>query len=195
MVEGTKQVKLQEDLFDLVSDDEIGEIYLRHDKSTGLKAIVAINSYKLGPTLGGCRCVPYASTFDAIQDALLLARAMTLKSAIAGVPFGGGKAVLIRNEEIKDRKAYFTAYGKFINDLQGKYITAVDSGTNLDDMDIVAKQTKFVSSTSAMDSSPAPYTSLGVYHGIRAAVKHKYNKDSLEGLHISVQGVGVNDGD
>jgi leucine dehydrogenase len=184
-------VDLKDDLLDIVQDNENSEIYLRHDRETGLKAIVAINSYKLGPTLGGCRCVPYDSTFTAIEDALLLARAMTMKAAIAEVPFGGGKAVLINNEEIKDRKAYFTSYGKFIDSLDGKYITAVDSGTDIDDMDIVATQTKYVSSTSKMDSSPATYTALGVFNGIKSAVKHKLKLDSLSGLHVTVQGVGA----
>ncbi len=182
-------ITLKEDLFDII--DENSEIYLRHDRKTGLKAIVAINSYKLGPTLGGCRCVPYVSTFQAMEDALLLARAMTFKAVIAGVPFSGGKAVLIKNEPIQDRKAYFTEYGKFIESLQGKYITAVDSGTDLNDMDIVAEQTKYVSSTSAMGSSPAQYTALGVYNGIKAAVKHKLKTDNLADLHISVQGLGA----
>lgn len=180
-----------EDFFDIVNQDENSEIHMRHDRRTGLKAIIAINSLKKGPTLGGCRCVPYSSTFKAIEDALLLARAMTLKSAIAGVPFGGGKAVLVNNGQITDRKAYFTEYGKFVESLGGKYITAVDSGTDLNDMDTVLAQTKYVSSTSQMDSSPAPYTSLGVFHGLKAAIKHKLNTESFSGLRIAVQGIGA----
>ncbi|NQY43408.1 MAG: amino acid dehydrogenase [Legionellales bacterium] len=180
---------LKEDIFDIVDDSS--EIHLHHDNKTGLKAIVAIHSTKLGPTLGGCRCVPYAASYQAIEDALLLARAMTFKSAIAEVPFSGGKAVLINNQPILDRKAYFTEYGKFVDSLQGKYITAVDSGTDLDDMDIVAQQTKYVSSTSAMGSSPAQYTALGVYNGIKSSVKYKLKTDKLTDLHISVQGIGA----
>lgn len=182
---------IHQDIFNIISEHENSRVYFKHDPTTNLKAIIAINGYTNQPTLGGCRCVPYQSAYAAIEDALLLAKAMTMKSAIAGVPFGGGKAVLINNEEITDRKAYFSSYGKFVDSLQGKYITAVDSGTNLDDMDIVHQQTKYVSSTSKMDSSPAPYTALGVYHGIRAAVKCQLKRDSLKGIHVAVQGAGA----
>lgn len=166
-----------------------GEFHIKIDKPTGLKAIIAVHSTKRGPALGGCRMVPYKSTAKAIEDALRLASMMTMKAAITNLPHGGAKAVLIKPKIIQDREAYFQKYAEFVNELNGRYITAVDSGTDPKDMDIVARYTKFVTCTSA-DGDPAPYTAMGVLRGIEAAVKYKMGRDSLEGLRVAIQGVG-----
>ncbi len=166
-----------------------GEFHVKFDKETGLKAIVAIHNTKRGPALGGCRMVPYKATAKALEDALRLASMMTLKAAISNLPHGGAKAVLIKPKLIKDRQAYFEKFGEFVNELNGRYITAVDSGTDPNDMDIVARKTKFVTCTSA-DGDPAPYTALGVRRGIEAAVKFKLGRDDLQGLRVAIQGAG-----
>jgi leucine dehydrogenase len=175
--------------------DEMGlnEIHIKADPETDLYAIVAIHSTKFGPALGGCRCINYHNLSSAIVDATRLARGMTYKAAISGLPQGGGKAVLMRPQHIKDRHAYFAAYGKFINDLGGRYITAVDSGTTTADMDIIAQYTNYVTSTTSTNGfpgDPSPLTALGVRRGIEAAVAFKLGKNTLEGLHVAIQGVG-----
>jgi len=179
------------DLFEYMSEKRFGNIYIKHDRHTGLKAIIAIHSNKLGPALGGCRFLNYNSTQDALLDALKLSRAMSFKAAMVDIPFGGGKAVLINSDSIKDREKHFKAYGKFLDTINGKYITAVDSGTNLDDMEHIASQTPYVASRKHWNGSPSPYTALGVFKGIISTIKRVYNKDSAAGLHVAIQGVGA----
>ena len=157
---------------DLLQEAEslcVKELHLVSEPTVQLKGIVAIHSTLLGPALGGCRCVGYNSTNDAALDAMRLARGMSYKAAIAGLPFGGGKAVLMRPEHIQDRKAYFEAYGAFVESLGGRYITAEDSGTNVTDMDNVARRTSHVNGTSAGSGDPSPHTAFGVYRGPRNA--------------------------
>ena len=171
-----------------------GELHTKQDPDTGLFAIVAIHNTNLGPALGGCRCIPYASITAAIVDALRLAQGMSYKAALANVPQGGAKSVLIRPATIKDEQAFFSSFGKFINALNGRYITAVDSGTTLKEMDIIATQTSYIASSSAFEGSngdPSPYTAIGVRRGIEAAVNHLLKRDTLDGLHIAIQGVGT----
>jgi leucine dehydrogenase len=166
-----------------------GEYHIKVDKETGLKAIIAIHNTKLGPALGGCRMVTYKNTAKAIEDALRLAYMMSLKAAISNLPHGGAKAVLIEPKVIHDRQAYFAKFAEFVNELNGRYITAVDSGTKPTDMDVVARYTSYVSCTTAA-GDPAPYTALGVRRGIEAAVKYKMGRDNLEGIRVAIQGMG-----
>lgn len=166
-----------------------GDLHIKFDKETGLKGIIAVHSTKLGPALGGCRMVHYKTTAKAIEDALRLAHMMAMKAAISNLPHGGAKAVLIKPAVIHDREAYFAKFAEFVNELNGRYITAVDSGTEPTDMDIVARHSRFVSCTTT-DGDPAPYTALGVRRGIEAAVKYKLGRDSVEGLSVAIQGVG-----
>lgn len=171
----------------------LNEIHIKADPETGLYAIVAIHSTKLGPALGGTRCIPYHNLSSAIVDATRLARGMTYKAAISGLPQGGGKGVIMRPAFIQDRHAFFAAYAKFVNDLGGRYITAVDSGTTTADMDIIAQYTSYVTSTTTHNSfpgDPSPLTALGVRRGIEAAVAFKLGRKSLEGIHVAIQGVG-----
>jgi leucine dehydrogenase len=171
-----------------------GELHAKFDPETGLRCVVAIHDLTAGPSLGGCRIRSYHSTHEAMEDVLRLARGMTLKSLMAGLPLGGGKAVIWQPEgQSWDRKALFSAFGDFVDSLGGKYITAVDMGTSVEDMDVIREKTTFVTCTSACSvgpSDPSSLTALGVFHGMRAAVKHKYGKSSLSGLKVAIQGVG-----
>ena len=181
------------DLFGKLASYDYGEVHLKLDKATGLRAIVAIHDTRLGPALGGCRFIPYDTTEDALVDALRLARGMTYKAALAGLAHGGGKSVLIRPAQHFDRVALFRAFGKFIDDLRGHYITAEDSGTGLEDMEVIRTVTKHVTGIDPShggSGDPSPFTALGVRRGIEAAVKFKLGKDSLAGIHVAVQGVG-----
>jgi leucine dehydrogenase len=181
------------DLFGHLKAYDYGEVHFKFDKATGLKAIVAIHDSRLGPALGGCRFIEYASDEDALIDALRLARGMTYKAALAGLAHGGGKSVIIRPKQHFDRVALFRAFGKFVEDLGGHYITAEDSGTGLEDMEVIRTVTKNVTGVDQSrggSGDPSPFTALGVRRGIEACVKFKLGKASLEGVHVAVQGVG-----
>lgn len=165
-----------------------GDIHIKMCPQTGMQAIIAIHSTKLGPSLGGCRFVEYASPFAALYDAMRLARGMSHKAAVVGLPLGGGKGVIIKPKGPFDRKKYFESFGEFVNTLGGRYITAVDSGTTLEDMANLHTQTEHVASLE--NSEPSLHTSLGVLKGIEAAVYHKLGKDSLKDVHVAIQGIG-----
>lgn len=168
-----------------------GDVHFKFDHATGLRAIVAIHNLNRGPAIGGCRLVSYPSMDSALEDVLRLGSMMSFKAALSNLPHGGGKAVLIKPKIIKDREAYFEAFGKFVNELGGRYITAVDSGTSPKDMDIIARQTQYVTCTaSGAGGDPSPHTAMGVFRGIEAAVKFKLQRDTLEGVHVSIQGAG-----
>jgi leucine dehydrogenase len=171
---------------------KFGEVHIKFDHATGLKAIIAIHNLKRGPAIGGCRLVHYQTTDDALEDALRLAYMMSLKAAISNLPHGGAKAVLIKPKVIKDRQAYMQAFAEIMNALGGRYVTAVDSGTSIADMDIIAQYTPFVTCTSSPtdNGDPGPHTAFGVRRGIEAAVKFKLNRNSLDGIHILIQGAG-----
>ena len=181
------------DVFGKLGAYDFGEVHFKLDKATQLRAIVAIHDSRMGPALGGCRFIEYESSEAAYIDALRLARGMTYKAALAGLPHGGGKSVIIRPKQHFDRVALFKAFGRFIEDLRGHYITAEDSGTGLEDMEIVRTQTKHVTGIDPShggSGDPSPFTALGVRRGIEACVKFKLGKPDLRGVHIAVQGVG-----
>ena len=181
------------DVFGKLSTYDFGEVHVKLDKASHLQAIVAIHDSRLGPALGGCRFIEYDTDDEAIVDALRLARGMTYKAALAGLQHGGGKSVIIRPKRHFDRVALFRAFGRFIEDLRGHYITAEDSGTGLEDMEIIRTQTKWVTGidpTHGGSGDPSPFTALGVRRGIEACVKFKLGKESLQGVHVAVQGVG-----
>jgi len=181
------------ELFGHLKAYDFGEAHFKFDKATGLRAIVAIHDSRLGPALGGCRFLPYDSDDAALVDALRLARGMTYKAALAGLAHGGGKSVLIRPPGHFDRVAMFRAFGHFVEDLGGHYITAEDSGTGLEDMEIIRTVTKHVTGVGPKlggSGDPSPFTALGVRRGIEACVKIQLKKDTLEGVHVAVQGVG-----
>lgn len=178
----------QENFIDYGIQRGFGDIHIKMCPHTGMQAIIAIHSTKLGPALGGCRFVEYPSPFAALYDAMRLARGMSHKAAVVGLPLGGGKGVIIKPKTDFDRKAYFESFGTFVNELGGRYITAVDSGTTLEDMADLHTKTDHVASLEKAE--PSLHTSLGVLKGLQAAVKHKLGKDSLEGVHVAIQGVG-----
>jgi leucine dehydrogenase len=181
------------DLFGHLKAYDYGEVHFTHDKATGLKAIVAVHDSRLGPALGGCRFLPYDTDEEALVDALRLARGMTYKAALAGLAHGGGKSVLIRPKQHFDRVALFRAFGRFVDNLGGHYITAEDSGTGLEDMEVINTVTKHVTGVDIShggSGDPSPFTALGVRRGIEACVKLQLGRGSLEGVHVAVQGVG-----
>ena len=167
-------------------------IYL-HDKDTGLKAFIAVHDTSLGPAAGGCRMWNYDNEVDALNDVLRLSRGMSHKNAVAGLKLGGGKAVIMGNSKTDKTEDLLRAFGRMIDGLGGKYISAEDVGISVEDMEIVAGETKYVAGLNIGDHAsgdPSPFTATGVYVGIKAAVKHKLGKDSVEGLTVAVQGVG-----
>ena len=164
-----------------------------HDPTLGLRGIVAIHNTVLGPALGGCRMWNYSSEEEALIDVLRLSKGMTYKAAIAGLNLGGGKAVIIGDPKLDKSEELFRSFGRFIEGLGGRYITAEDVGTSIKDMDYVRMETKYVTGISKSfggSGDPSLLTAFGVYLGIKASVKFKLKKDSLEGLSISVQGLG-----
>ena len=181
-------------LFEHLEKHQYGEVHVRRDAASGLMAIVAIHDTRLGPSLGGCRFIPYAHEELALIDALRLARGMTYKAALAGVPHGGGKSVVLRPPaQVFDRAALFLAFGRFVESLSGRYITAEDSGTGLEDMEIIRAATRHVTGVGPQhggSGDPSPFTALGVRRGIEACAKLKLGRSTLEGLHVAVQGVG-----
>lgn len=185
--------KTMDDIFQQIEARPFTRIHFANDSDSQLQVIVAIHSTVLGPALGGCRFVHYPSTQEALKDVLNLAQSMTYKAAFNRVAFGGGKAVILTPEKNYDRRILMECYGDFIESLGGQFITAVDSGTGTDDMDIVAQRTKHVVCTSKLQAGsgdPSPHTARGVLRGIQAAAKYIFNRDKLEGLHILIQGVG-----
>lgn len=164
------------------------------DEQTGLRAIIALHSTHLGPAAGGTRLWHYADDADALTDALRLSRGMSYKNAMAGLPLGGGKAVVLANKTRTKTPEMLAAFGLAVNSLGGKYVTAEDVGMSVADMIEISKQTKFVAGLPVgggeVGGDPGPHTSLGVFLGIKAAVKRALGKDSLAGLHIALQGAG-----
>ncbi|WP_018349580.1 Glu/Leu/Phe/Val family dehydrogenase [Longispora albida] len=169
------------------------QVVFCQDKQSGLKAIIAIYSTALGPALGGTRFYPYASEEDALHDVLELSRGMAYKNALAGLDLGGGKAVIWGDPGTVKSEALLRAYGRFVESLRGRYYTACDVGTYVQDMDVIAKETSFVTGRSvehggAGDSSIL--TAWGVFQGMRAAAEHRWGTPSLAGRTVGVAGLG-----
>ena len=163
------------------------------DSDTGLKAIVAIHDTTIGPALGGCRMWPYESEGDALKDVLRLSRGMSYKAAIANLNLGGGKSVIIGNSKTDKSETLFRSFGRFVEGLNGRYITAEDVGTSVKDMEWVRMETQYVTGISrALGGSgdPSPVTAQGVFVGIKASVKKQLGKNSIAGLKVGVQGLG-----
>ncbi|KPC77718.1 MULTISPECIES: Glu/Leu/Phe/Val family dehydrogenase [Laceyella] len=180
-------------IFEYMGKYDYEQLVLCHDEQSGLKAIICIHDTTLGPALGGTRMWTYDSEDAAIEDALRLARGMTYKNAAAGLNLGGGKTVVIGDPKKDKSEALFRALGRYIQGLNGRYITAEDVGTTVEDMDIIREETKYVTGVSpAFGSSgnPSPVTAYGVYKGMKAASKVAFGEDSLKGKVVAVQGVG-----
>lgn len=163
----------------------------RHEGS-GLRAIIAVHSSVLGPAVGGCRMFPYASEDDALEDVLRLSRGMTYKSALAGLPFGGGKSVIMGDPRRDKTPELLRAMGDFIHSQGGRYVAAEDSGTGVEDIRIMSQRTPFVSGLDDSESGgdPSPSTAWGVFLAIRTAVRHRLGQPDLRGVRVAVQGLG-----
>src|SRR5512132_2393562 len=166
------------------------QIVLGNDPSCGYVGIIAIHDTTLGPALGGTRFWHYESTEAAITDALRLARGMTYKSAVAGINLGGGKSVIIGDNKRTDREATFRAHGRFVETLNGRYITAEDIGTSPADMEHIKLETDHVAGLLGLSGDPSPVTAYGVYVGIKAAAKDRWGSDTLAGKTVAIQGCG-----
>lgn len=171
-------------------------VFVSDDKS-GLKAIIAVHNSNLGPALGGCRMWPYASEEEAVRDVLRLSRGMTYKSAMARLKLGGGKSVIIGNPRTDKTPALLAAFARALEQLNGRYIAAEDSGTSVADMKYMTQFTRHVagihdkpSDEGTRSGDPSPATAYGTFVGIQTAVKERLGRDSLEGLRVAVQGVG-----
>ncbi|WP_246944625.1 Leu/Phe/Val dehydrogenase [Bacillus pinisoli] len=181
------------EMFKYMETYDYEQLVLCQDKESGLKAIICIHDTTLGPALGGTRMWTYDSEEAAIEDALRLAKGMTYKNAAAGLNLGGGKTVIIGDPRKDKNEAMFRAFGRYIQGLNGRYITAEDVGTTVADMDLIHEETDFVTGISpAFGSSgnPSPVTAYGVFRGMKAAAKEAFGSDSLEGKVVAVQGVG-----
>lgn len=168
------------------------QLVICFDKPTGLKAIIAIHNTVLGPSLGGCRMWDYASEEAAITDVLRLSRGMTFKAAITGLNLGGGKAVIIGDPSLKT-EAFLRRFGRFVESLGGRYITAEDVNMQAEDMAYIAMETSYVTGLPGIKGGkgdPSPVTALGTYYGMKAAAKQAFGTDSLVGKKIAVQGTG-----
>lgn len=166
------------------------QVLFCQDRATGLKAIIAVHNTVLGPALGGTRMWNYANEEDAITDVLRLSRGMTYKNSISGLNLGGGKAVIIGDSYTQKNEALFRRFGKFVESLSGKYITAEDVGISPQDMVWVNKETNHVAGLPGKSGDPSPVTAYGVYVGMKACAKAQFGRDSLAGIKVAVQGAG-----
>lgn len=178
------------DIFTLAKLHQFGKIHFKNCEKTGMQAIIAIHNTHRGPALGGCRFIEYSSTDKALMDALRLAQGMSYKAAMADLPLGGGKSVILKPSGNFSREAYMHSFGEFVESLHGEYITALDSGTELTDMDIIAEHTSYLASKTTDYGDPSPHTVEGVMEGIKAACKFRFKHDNLEGLTMAIQGLG-----
>lgn len=185
--------EVESNLLQHMHDFDHEEVLFCNDKRTGLSAIIAIHNTTLGPALGGCRFWNYNTEKEAVYDVLRLSRGMTYKASISGLNLGGGKAVIIGDPKKINSEQLMRRFGKFVNDLSGKYITAEDVGVDTKDMEFIRKETTYVTGlpeSMGGGGNPSPVTGYGVYCGIKAAVAFKFGSDNLAGLTVGVQGVG-----
>ncbi|MEG3066061.1 Glu/Leu/Phe/Val dehydrogenase [Acetomicrobium sp.] len=178
------------EIFNYMQKYNYEQLVLCHDEASGLRAIIAIHDTTLGPALGGCRMWTYSSEDEAIEDALRLARGMTYKNAAAGLNLGGAKAVVIGDPRKDKSEALFRALGRYVETLGGRYITAEDAGTTIEDMEYIRMETKYAAGLGEGSGDPSPITALGVFHGIRAACKEVFGTDDVAGRKVAIQGIG-----
>jgi leucine dehydrogenase len=180
-------------IFDFMRKYDYEQLVFCQDQNSGLKAIIAIHDTTLGPALGGTRMWMYQTEEEAIEDALRLARGMTYKNAAAGLNLGGGKTVIIGDPKKDKSEEMFRAFGRYIQGLNGRYITAEDVGTTVEDMDLIHQETRYVTGVSpayGSSGNPSPVTAYCVYRGMKAMAKVAFQSDSLQGKRIAIQGVG-----
>ena len=182
-------------MWDLPDFDDHEAVHFVHDRASGLSAIIALHSTALGPAAGGTRFWHYPDRQTAVTDALRLSRGMSYKNAMAGLPMGGGKAVILAGADKRKSADMLAAFGDAVNDLNGRYVTAEDVGISDADMVAVSKRTRYVSGLpvekeGSAGGDPGPFTAMGIYLGLKAAVKHKLGTDDLKDVRVAVQGVG-----
>ncbi|MCB5226837.1 amino acid dehydrogenase [Alishewanella sp. 16-MA] len=170
--------------------DQHEQVVFCSDQESGLKAIIAVHSTRLGPAVGGCRMWDYVSDEDALVDVLRLSRGMTYKNAMAGLPLGGGKSVIIGNAKTIKSEALFRAFGRMVHRLNGSYYSAEDVNITTHDIMQVNQETPFVAGLEGKSGNPAPFTALGTYQGIKAAAMHQFGSADLNGKVVAVQGLG-----
>jgi len=182
------------EIFDMREFDGHELVVFGNDARTGLRAIIAIHSTTLGPAAGGCRMRPYATTAEAVADVLRLSRGMSYKNAMAGLALGGGKAVIMGDSRKAKTAELFEAFGRLVDSLGGRYVTAEDVGTTITDMSNVARATRYVAGLGTAPGraggDPGPKTALGVHLGIKAAVKFRLGRSDLKGVKVAIQGLG-----
>ena len=180
-------------LFETIHTTEHEQVVFCHNKEAGLKGIIAIHNTTLGPALGGLRMWPYATEQEALDDVLRLSRGMTYKAAVAGLNLGGGKSVLIGDPRQDKSEALFRSFGRFIDSMNGRYITAEDVGIDVNDMEYVFQETDNcvgVHQVHGGSGDPSPFTAFGTLQGIRASLSHKFNNEEVGDYSYAVQGVG-----
>ena len=180
-------------IFETLAQTGHEEVVFCHNKDAGLKAIIAIHNSVLGPALGGLRMWNYATEQDALNDVLRLSRGMTYKAAVSGLNLGGGKAVIIGDPAQDKSEALFRAFGRFVNSLNGRYITAEDVGIDVNDMEFVYKETPFVTGVHQVhggSGDPSPFTAYGTLQGLMAALQVKFGNEDVGKYAYAVQGVG-----
>jgi leucine dehydrogenase len=165
-------------------------VLIGRDAASGYHGIIAVHSTALGPAVGGTRFWNYASEEDALTDALRLSHGMTYKNALAGLPLGGGKSIIIGDNKTRNREALLRAHGRFVDTLKGRYITAEDVGTSPADMEIVRAETQYVAGLLGRSGDPSPFTARGVFRAIQASAKFLWNRDELAGVMVALQGCG-----
>lgn len=178
-------------IFDYLEEHDYEQLVFCQDKKTGLKAIIAIHDTTLGPALGGLRIWDYKTEEEAIVDALRLARGMTYKNSAAGLNLGGGKSVIIGDPAKIKSEQFFRTFGRFVEGLNGRYITAEDMNSTTKDMSYINSETDFVAGLEGKSGNPSPVTAFGVYRGILAGINHVYGSDDLTGKVVAVQGLGA----
>lgn len=178
------------ELFEYMEEFDYEQVVFNYDEASGLKAIIAIHDTTLGPALGGTRIWNYKTEEEALLDVLRLARGMTYKSAAAGLNLGGGKAVIIGDPKKIKSEELWRAYGRFVQSLGGRYITAEDVGTDVSDMSIVAEETDYVVGLPGKSGDPSPVTALGVWKGMKAAAEELFGTTNLRNKVIAIQGLG-----
>lgn len=179
--------------FEFLNDGDLEQVVLCRDGPSGLRAVIAVHSTRLGPAIGGCRFFPYDREVDAVWDAVRLAEGMTYKAAAAGLDCGGGKAVIIGDPEHSKTEALLRAFGRYVDTLGGRYVTAEDVGTTVADMDTIRRETPHVVGISpglGGSGDPSPVTAAGVLAGMRAAAAHRWGTPTLADRHVAVMGVG-----
>lgn len=178
------------EIFDLMGEHEHEQVVFFYEPSCGYRGIIAIHDTSLGPALGGTRFWNYASDTEAVVDVLRLARGMTYKAAVAGLNLGGGKSVIVGDNKTTHREMVMRAHGRAVESLGGRYITAEDVGTSVEDMDYIHMETGHVVGMAGKSGDPSPVTAYGTYRGIKACALKRYGSDSLDGRSVVIQGAG-----